>query len=44
MGSPVSTVIADIYMECFEELALGPECPIPSSWQKRYMDDALSVW
>ena len=29
MGSEVSPVIANIYMEYFEELALGPQCPIP---------------
>ena len=29
MGSLVSPVIADIYMEYFEELVLGPLCPIP---------------
>ena len=27
MGSPVSPVIANIYMEYFEDLALGPQCP-----------------
>ena len=30
MGSPVSPVIANIYMEYFEDLALGPECSMPS--------------
>ena len=39
MGSPVSLVIANIYMEYFEESALGPECPIPSPWWTRYVDD-----
>ena len=29
MGSPVSPVIANIYMEYFKELDLGPQCPIP---------------
>ena len=29
MGSPCSPVVANIYMEYFEELALGPELPIP---------------
>ena len=28
-------------MEYFEEIALGPECPIPSPWWKRYMDDII---
>ena len=27
MGSPVSPVTANIYMEYFEELALGLQCP-----------------
>ena len=39
MGSPVSPVIANIYMEYFEELTLGPQCPIPTPWWKRYVDD-----
>ena len=30
MGSPVSTVIASIHMECLEEIALAPQCPIPT--------------
>ena len=30
MGSPCSPVVANIYMEYFEELALGPEVPVPS--------------
>ena len=29
IGSPCSPVVANIYMEYFEELALGPELPIP---------------
>ena len=29
MGSPCSPMVANIYMEYFEELALGPELPIP---------------
>ena len=29
MGSPVSPVIANIYMEYFEELALGHNAPSP---------------
>ena len=30
MGSYVSPVITNIYMEYFEEMALGPQCPIPT--------------
>ena len=29
MGSPCSPVVANIYMEYFKNLALGPELPIP---------------
>ena len=43
MGSPVSPVIANIYMEYFEELVLGPQCPIPTPWWKRYVHDAIYI-
>ena len=43
MGSPVSPVIANIYMEYFEELALGPPCPIPTPVYKRYVDDVICI-
>ena len=29
MGSSCSPVVANIYMEYFEDLALGPELPVP---------------
>ena len=29
IGSPVSVVIANIYMEYFGEISLGSQCPIP---------------
>ena len=32
MGSPVSPVTANIYMDYFEEIALGPQCPTLTSW------------
>ena len=38
MGSPCSPVVANIYMGYFEELALGPELPIPIKEWKRYVD------
>ena len=44
MGSPVSAVIANLYMEAFEEEALQscpPECS-PSVW-KRYVDDTFVI-
>ena len=43
MGSPVSLVIANIYMEYFEEMALGPQYPIPIPWWKRHVDDVISM-
>ena len=53
MGSPCSPVVANIYMEYFEELALGPEVPVPSrngkgmwmmsSDMERYVDDVYSI-
>ena len=42
IGSPCSLVVANIYMEYFEDLALGPELPIPVKDWKRYMDDSAS--
>ena len=41
-GSKIYPVIANINMVYFEELALGPVCPIPNSWWKRYVDDDIS--
>ena len=43
MDSPVSPVIANIYMEYFKEASLCPECPIPTSPWKRYVDDVIST-
>ena len=43
MGSPCSPVVANIYLEYFEDLALGPELPIPIKEWKRYVDDIFSV-
>ena len=43
MGSPCSPVVANIYMEYFEDLALGPEIPIPIKEWKRYVDDIFSI-
>ena len=40
MGSPL---IANIYMEYIEELALGLQCPIPTPWWKRYVDDLIYI-
>ena len=43
MGSPCSPVVANIYMEYFENMALGPELPIPVKDWKRYVDDVFSI-
>ena len=41
MGSPVSPVVANIYMEMFEDLALKTKLA-PRIW-KRYVDDTFCV-
>ena len=43
MGSPYSPVVANIYMEYFKNLALGPELPVPVKEWKRYVDDVFSI-
>ena len=43
MGSPCSPVVANIYMEYFEGMALGPELPLPIKQWKRYVDDVFSI-
>ena len=43
MGSLCSPVVANIYMEYFENLALGPELPVPVKDWKRYVDDVFSI-
>ena len=42
MGSPVSAVVANLYMEIFEGLALNAAPVRPRIW-KRYVDDTFSV-
>ena len=43
MGFPCSPVVANIYMEYFEDPALGPELPLPVKDWKRYIDDVFSI-
>ena len=43
MGSPCSPVVANIYMEYFEYMALGPELPLPIREWKRYVDDVFCI-
>ena len=43
MGSPWSPVLANIYVEYFEEMALGSTSLKPSMWL-RYVDDTFILW
>ena len=42
MGSPVSPVVANIYMEMFEDQALSSVQNRPRMW-KRYVDDTFCI-
>ena len=42
MGSPVSPVVANLYMEYFEHKALTPVVNPPRLW-KRYVDDIFII-
>ena len=42
MGSPVSAVIANLYMESFDEPAIATSPYYPRVW-KRYIDDTFTV-
>ena len=43
MGSPLSPVLANIYMEYFKEMTLGSTSLKPSMWL-RYIDDTFILW
>ena len=42
MGSPVSAVVANLYMEFFEDLAIGSSPVKPRMWS-RYVDDTFFI-
>ena len=42
LGSPVSAVVANLYMEHFERIALDTAMVKPMIW-KRYVDDTLCI-
>jgi len=42
-GSPLSPIVANIYMEYFEEMALESAQLRPRVW-RRYVDDTFVIW
>ena len=42
MGSPVSPIVANIYMEAFENRAMSTALHPPRMW-KRYLDDTFVI-
>ena len=43
MGSPLSPVLANIFMEHFEQNALANSTYVPKLW-KRFVDDIFAIW
>lgn len=43
MGNPLSPVLSNIYMECFETKFLPRVLPAHAKWY-RYVDDVLCIW
>jgi hypothetical protein len=42
MGNPASSIVANIFMESFEEEALSNN-PVPLKYYTRYVDDTLVI-
>ena len=43
MGSPISPVLADMFMEEFEQLTINTSDHRPKVWL-RYVDDTFIIW
>lgn len=43
MGSPISPIVSNIYMEFFEQLAISTALKKPTLWL-RYIDDTFILW
>ena len=43
MGSPISPVVVNLYMECFEKRALESYLLKPREWN-RFLDDTNFIW
>ena len=43
MGSPLSPIVANLYVEGFEKSALSSAKLTPTAW-RRYVDDTFVLW
>ena len=43
MGSPVSSVVANLFMQQLEERALAPPAQVTPKIWRRYVDDVFSI-
>ena len=44
MGTPLSPIVANIYMECFEKLALDTAAVAKPKLWLHYLDDTFFIW